>query len=462
VGQVGLAESLPQPSSALLIDGAGADIWGTSDGFRFVYQPFSGDGESVARVVFQDSTRPFAKAGVMLRSSVDPTSPHVILDLKPDGGLEFMARYAWRSNTVFLAGEQAAPMPWVKLARSGNQVSAFHSADGTTWFPIGSVDLMTMPKDLLAGLPVTSHDPAVVNQTMFDNASVTSGGPSLLVSGGFEEYAPLALGPPGWISDHAFRQSPAKSETNQPRSGLKNGACWTPEYLDCGLYQDVIAPATGSYTLQLYPTADRPGGLVGANVNEIVAASASVDARGFANYGSIYKLSFMAASGDTIRVWMYSPATPGYVVIDDVALTHDRALPVTEVDLAPLIGTHSRAFGINDIGTVVGRRSVLGTDDVWVPFAWTASGVHDLGETGFLCFGTPCDALSVNNNNEIVGAAGIREPPPGYIWGVGELSRSPWDPPTQSTMSAPSSAPTIHPSFRVSTGRRIAGRKWPG
>jgi uncharacterized membrane protein len=258
---------------------------------------------------------------------------------------------------------------------------------------------------------------------MFDNASVTSGGSNLLVSGGFEEYAPPALGPPGWISDHGFRESPAKSETNQPRSGSKNGACWTAVFLDCGLYQDVIAPATGSYTLQLHATADRPGGLVGANVDGMAAASASVDARGFLNYGPSYKLSFTAASGDTIRVWMYSPAAPGYVVVDDVALTHDRAVTVEEVDLLPPIGTPSRAFGINDIGTVVGRRSVFGTNDVWVPFAWTAaSGVHDLGEAGFRCFGTPCDALAVNNNNEIVGAAGIREPPPGYIWGVGYLT----------------------------------------
>jgi hypothetical protein len=32
-------------------------------------------------------------------------------------------------------------------------------------------------------------------------------------------------------------------------------------------------------------------------------------------------MTFQASAGDTIRVWMYSPATPGYVVIDDVSLT---------------------------------------------------------------------------------------------------------------------------------------------
>src|SRR3954464_141771 len=30
-------------------------------------------------------------------------------------------------------------------------------------------------------------------------------------------------------------------------------------------------------------------------------------------------MTFSAAQGETIRVWMYSPATPGYVVVDDAA-----------------------------------------------------------------------------------------------------------------------------------------------
>jgi hypothetical protein len=31
-------------------------------------------------------------------------------------------------------------------------------------------------------------------------------------------------------------------------------------------------------------------------------------------------MTFLATAGDTIRVWMYSPAILGYVVIDDVSL----------------------------------------------------------------------------------------------------------------------------------------------
>jgi hypothetical protein len=126
-----------------------------------------------------------------------------------------------------------------------------------------------------------------------------------------------------------LRQSPAATETNQPHSGSRNGVCWTPAYLDCGVYQEVIAPVAGSYTLRLFATADRAGGLVGANVNGSLAAYREVDARGFRNYGLAYSMSFDASAGDTIRVWMYSPAIPGYVVIDDVSLMLDRTLVVT-------------------------------------------------------------------------------------------------------------------------------------
>jgi len=142
---------------------------------------------------------------------------------------------------------------------------------------------------------------------------------NLLQKPGFEEYTLPALGVPGWVSD-PIRQTPAYSESNQPHSGANNGACFTTDSLDCGIYQEVTAPSTGTYLLTIYATADRDGGLVGANVNGAFAVSSLVEARGFRNYGAAYTMTFPATAGDTIRVWMYSPSIPGYVVVDDVSL----------------------------------------------------------------------------------------------------------------------------------------------
>ena len=151
---------------------------------------------------------------------------------------------------------------------------------------------------------------------------ISGSGVNLLAKGGFEEYAPPALGTPGWVSD-SIRSIPAKSETNQPHSGSDNGACWATTSQDCGMYQEITVPTTGPYKFTVFANADRDGGFVGVNVNGAGAVSLPVAVRGFGNYGIPYNLAFNAIAGDTIRVWMYSPATPGYVVIDDATLAFD-------------------------------------------------------------------------------------------------------------------------------------------
>jgi hypothetical protein len=146
---------------------------------------------------------------------------------------------------------------------------------------------------------------------------------NLLQDGGFENEVLPNLGP-AWVSDTPLRHVAAKSESYQPHSGLQNGACWTPGFLDCGLYQEVLAPITGSYTLRLFATADRPGGLVGVNVNNQTVTLTDVGVRNFGEYVE-YTLRLLAHEGDLIRVWMYSPPVPGYVVIDDASLTVDQS-----------------------------------------------------------------------------------------------------------------------------------------
>ena len=173
---------------------------------------------------------------------------------------------------------------------------------------------------------VSQTNATPVNPSMIAASSVrsfstagSSTGQNLLQQSGFEGYTPPALGAPGWVSD-PIRKVPAKSETNQPHSGAKDGACWATTNSDCGMYQEIAAPATAQYTLVFWATADRSGGFVGANVNGQNVAANAVSARGFGNYAQ-YVMTFQASAGATIRVWMYSPATPGYVVIDDVSLT---------------------------------------------------------------------------------------------------------------------------------------------
>src|SRR5262245_53737409 len=93
VGVVGTPGYAYQGSDGdLFFGGAGSDIWGTADSFGFVYAPISADATITAELGGESSTHHFAKFGVMFRQSLDPGSPEVLLDVKPDGGVEFLMR----------------------------------------------------------------------------------------------------------------------------------------------------------------------------------------------------------------------------------------------------------------------------------------------------------------------------------------------------------------------------------
>src|ERR1043166_4310322 len=93
VGDVGIPGTVARSDDGrYVVSGAGSDIWGTADSFFFVYQTDFHEGFVVSSQNMPEATNPFAKAGLMIRSTLDPGSPHVILDVKPDGSVEFMTR----------------------------------------------------------------------------------------------------------------------------------------------------------------------------------------------------------------------------------------------------------------------------------------------------------------------------------------------------------------------------------
>jgi len=124
-------DNAPALSGTFTIRGAGADIWGATDGFQFAYQTLPGDGSIVARVAGVQNTNTYAKAGVMLRGSLAANSQHVILDLRPTGDIEFMYRATNGGGTTWPSGPvQPAPV-WLKLVRSGSAITGFTSTDGS-------------------------------------------------------------------------------------------------------------------------------------------------------------------------------------------------------------------------------------------------------------------------------------------------------------------------------------------
>jgi hypothetical protein len=171
VGATGLAGSASTAGGTFTVRGAGADIWGSADAFHFVHQPIAGDAQILVRVASIQNTNTFAKAGVMLRASTAAGSAHVMLDVRPAGGIEFETRAADGAQTTFVAGD-VQPVPvWLRLARAGSVVTGSISTDGVTWRTVGTVT-SSLPSNALIGLVVTSHTTGALNTSTFDGVSV--------------------------------------------------------------------------------------------------------------------------------------------------------------------------------------------------------------------------------------------------------------------------------------------------
>jgi hypothetical protein len=316
VGTTGFATH-EDAADTFFVTGAGADIWGSADSFHAVTQWLNADVTVTARLVGEQHTHVFAKAGIEIGDPW-PDAPRVLLDVKPDGGVEFMARMAAGASMSFLSGAGASFPVWLRITRSGDRFDGLISSDGQTWTTVGSVT-MNLPAVIRAGLAVTSHEPSVLNTAQFDHVSVTSSAVStgnLLRNPGFEESNVPDLGP-GWVSDR-FRQAPAHSASAAPHSGSKYGGCETTTALDCGIYQELVVAQTDNYMFSAFVAADKPGALVGVDVNG-VGTGRQVLTGGYEQY----RIGLFLRAGDTIRVWVYSPASSGRVFVDDASFAID-------------------------------------------------------------------------------------------------------------------------------------------
>jgi regulation of enolase protein 1 (concanavalin A-like superfamily) len=194
VGAPGLpGSSLFDPTAGTwTVSGSGADIWNTSDQFHFLYQPFSGNGEIVARVFALGNTGPFAKAGAMIRESLAANSRHALVDLTPSQGVEFIRRTATGANAVSNFDHGVSAPYWVRLMRRGNTFTAFDSPDGVTWNTVGSVNI-PIGNTVYAGLAVCAFNNGTVNTATFDNLSIVA---QADLSGAFNQMGAVTDGTP--------------------------------------------------------------------------------------------------------------------------------------------------------------------------------------------------------------------------------------------------------------------------
>jgi hypothetical protein len=195
------------PDPNYIITASGTDIWnvtptrggGFHDEFHYAYKgvtsgtdvtlpgtssTFTGV-EITAKVESVSNTDAWAKAGVMIRDSLDANSTHGMMCASAANWDSFQYRLETGGTTEANDATSIGLPCWVKLVLDtrnlhGN-LRAYRSRDGITWTQSGTVQqipTMTLPRatPLYVGLPVTAHNDEATCTAVLSNVTIKAGG----------------------------------------------------------------------------------------------------------------------------------------------------------------------------------------------------------------------------------------------------------------------------------------------
>ena len=168
IGAVGFAGDSSEAAGVVTVRGSGADIWGAADGFHYRFITLEGNGALVARITSPGGGHPWAKVGLMMREAAAPGAKNVLAYATPGNHAGFQARATAGAASAVVADVWSALPVWLLLDRTGDNFQAYRSADGENWVPLGSTTVV-MPERIMAGIAVSSHNNAVVQEATLDN-----------------------------------------------------------------------------------------------------------------------------------------------------------------------------------------------------------------------------------------------------------------------------------------------------
>jgi hypothetical protein len=169
------------PTGTFTMTGSGTDIWDVGPGageyhdeFHFAYKTLAGAGSIAVRVNSVQNTNAWAKAGVMIRETLNADSKHAMMIVSASSGVSFQRRpETGGASAADTTADITAPY-WVKIERSiSGTFSAYSSADGATWQKLGVSEPIQMGTNVYIGLAVTAHSAGAVCQGVFTNVTTT-------------------------------------------------------------------------------------------------------------------------------------------------------------------------------------------------------------------------------------------------------------------------------------------------
>ena len=174
IGSVGVAGGAVYAGALFTLLASGDDIWNTADAFHYVYQPVSNDCTLVARVSLAHNANANAKAGVMIRDSLNNDAANVFIGVMPGNTVVFQYRSSdgGGSSSNNVTGLSASY--WVKLVQGGSTFTGYYSVDGVNWTQLGTTTI-SMGASNYGGLAFCNNNNSSFGTATFDGISCTGG-----------------------------------------------------------------------------------------------------------------------------------------------------------------------------------------------------------------------------------------------------------------------------------------------
>ena len=148
----------------------GAGLGATADEIHFAWQPWTGDGEIVARVDAIRNVTPQSFGALTFRESLLPGARHVSLSFRANGRVALRWRDGIAASLQQIKGPLLPAPAWLKLTRRGSDFTGSVSSDGIAWTVVGTATL-ALPEQCLAGLATGAGSATAKTAVVFSNVS---------------------------------------------------------------------------------------------------------------------------------------------------------------------------------------------------------------------------------------------------------------------------------------------------
>ena len=154
--------------------GGGNDIWNTNDQFRYAYQKINTDFSFSIKIDSLYNVHQYAKAGLMIRKSLNSNSAHGLINMFPSGNTEF----GYRTNNGETMEAKSGPQidltdARLKMKKSG-KIIEFFVLSNNDWQKLGELNVSKWGKSFYVGIATLSHDNSQLTKAQYSEIVLTN------------------------------------------------------------------------------------------------------------------------------------------------------------------------------------------------------------------------------------------------------------------------------------------------